>query len=58
MFEGIFKRIYNDKTAVNLCSFGKSRKNIDFKPFFSVFGVDFCLIHTNLVVIMYYSEFY
>ena len=58
MFDGIFKLIYDDKTAVNLCLFGGSRKKHDFKPFFSVFGVNFYLIHTNLIGIMCYSEFY
>lgn len=58
MFESIYKRIYNDKTAVNLCSFGESRKKHDFKPFLGVWGVNFCLIHINFIGIMCYSEFY
>ena len=41
MFEGIYKCIYDYKTAVNLCSFGESRKKHDFKPFFDVFGMNF-----------------
>ena len=41
MFEGIFKRIYNDKNGVKLCSFGEVPINNDFKPFFGVFVVNF-----------------
>lgn len=39
MFDGILRQIYNDKTAVNRCSFGESRKKHDFKPFFGVWGI-------------------
>lgn len=58
MFEGISKRYIKIKNDVKLCSFGESRKKLDFTPFFGVFSVDFCLIYTNLIGIMCYSEFY
>lgn len=32
-FEGIFKGLYNDKTAIIRCSFGGMPVNDDFKPF-------------------------
>ncbi len=43
IFEGFFKRIYNNKTAVNQCSFGGSRGKHDFKPFFGALGMNFRL---------------
>lgn len=33
-FDGIFKGLYNDKTAVNRGYFGEMPINDDFKPFF------------------------
>ena len=39
VFEGVFKGLYADKTAINRGYFGEMPINDDFKPFFGVLRI-------------------